>query len=96
MIQCGKRRGNKKRIAHAKLRASERYGIELTDSTLGQIESYIKRGKAEFVKSDERGPSPAFLYRVSFAGKTLLAVATKKGKVVTFLPPNCIQCKDSE
>ncbi len=69
---------------HARRRAEERYGVELTGHARKMINSQIQDGKAKFLF---RQSGRVTHWMVNFEGKDMFAVYDKKNnQVVTFLP----------
>ena len=72
-------------ILHAKRRASERYGLALSNDDLDKIVRLIQNHGAKFIR---RQSGMITLWEVSFMEKKLQVVYDKqRSQVVTFLPP---------
>ena len=72
-------------MAHAKARAKERYGIDLTDQDIKNIVKMIRVGKTKCVHKTSNKRS---IHLVFYRAKEMYAVYDKSwGDIVTFLKP---------
>jgi hypothetical protein len=74
---------HKNQILHARRRAKERAGIDLTPDLRRQLINDIQKGRAKFMWSQSNRVS---VWRVFLAGKKFLAIYDKdRHSIVTFL-----------
>lgn len=70
---------------HAKRRAFERYGIEVSGKGLRSLEADIRNGRAQFVARKTHRIS---IWRVGLNGAYLVAYDKNRGRIASFLPPD--------
>ncbi|MGB5105562.1 MAG: hypothetical protein WBP42_02500 [Candidatus Zixiibacteriota bacterium] len=74
----------KARVRHAKLRAMQRVGLNISKGTLEQIARMIQSGRAVFVARQSLSRT---IWDVELQGKTIRVVYYKPTKqILTFLP----------
>ena len=79
---------NKKRaqMRHARRRAKQRYGLDLSTDQLRAIANRIKDGRASLLRSCSNRVG---IYQVPYQQQLLVvAYDRKRGQVSSFLPPN--------
>jgi len=82
------------RRKHARVRAVERYGIELTKKTRREILLLIRQGK---ILQSRRISTSRSIHKVEYQGQTIVLVYSRTTKdIVTVLPPDCRELAETD
>lgn len=84
-MMATKREISEYRRRHAKQRAAQRYGIDISDEALNHIRSLIKRGESRMLM---RQSNSRVIHRVEVDGVVyVVAYHSERHEILTFLPP---------